>query len=188
MYLNPSRQWLHNFEFHLFTLRTTKALTCNYCRRFKRSLMPQKEKNYALRAGGQKHLNKMKNCKFFLFGLNIIYTYIFFHLVLPFSCYRIYLHVSQKTKVTFILIFKFKSFSHPALNASFFLLEHQWAFETPWFCKVYAKFVCVCVCIHIYSSVNTEIKLGQPCSPFGYKLKRKSKFDLLAVLDGGYLL
>ncbi len=33
------------FEIHLFTPRTTKGLFCNYYRRFKRSLMLQKEKS-----------------------------------------------------------------------------------------------------------------------------------------------
>ncbi len=44
LYLNPFQQWLYDFEIHLFTLRTTEGLICNYYRRFKHSLMLQKEK------------------------------------------------------------------------------------------------------------------------------------------------
>ncbi len=43
VYLNPFQQWLYDFEIHLFTLRTTEGLYYNYYRRFKRSLMLQKE-------------------------------------------------------------------------------------------------------------------------------------------------
>ncbi len=45
VYLNPFQQWLDDFEIHLFTPRTTKGLICNYFRRFKHSLMLQKEKS-----------------------------------------------------------------------------------------------------------------------------------------------
>ncbi len=44
VYLNPFQQRLHDFEIHHFTLRTTEGLIYNYYRRFKRSLMLQKEK------------------------------------------------------------------------------------------------------------------------------------------------
>ncbi len=44
VYLNPFQQWLYDFEIHLFTPRTTEGLICNYYRRFKHSLMLQKEK------------------------------------------------------------------------------------------------------------------------------------------------
>ncbi len=44
VYLNPFQQWLYDCEIHLFTLRTTERLICNYYRRFKHSLMLQKEK------------------------------------------------------------------------------------------------------------------------------------------------
>ncbi len=39
-----------DFDIHLFTPRTTEGLMCNYYRRFKHSLMQQKEKKHALRA------------------------------------------------------------------------------------------------------------------------------------------
>ncbi len=52
VYLNPFQQWLYDFEIHLFTLRTTEGLICNYYRRFKRSLMLQKEKPCIKRGGG----------------------------------------------------------------------------------------------------------------------------------------
>ncbi len=39
--LNPFQKWLYVFEIHLFTLRTTEGLICNYYRMFKRSLMLQ---------------------------------------------------------------------------------------------------------------------------------------------------
>ncbi len=42
--VNPFQQWLYDFEIHLFTPRTTEGLICNYYRRFKCSLMLQKEK------------------------------------------------------------------------------------------------------------------------------------------------
>ncbi len=45
VYLKPFQQWLYASEIHLFTPRTTEGLICNYYRRFKRSLMLQKEKN-----------------------------------------------------------------------------------------------------------------------------------------------
>ncbi len=38
VHLNPFQQWLYDFEIHIFTLRTTEGLICNYYRRFKRSL------------------------------------------------------------------------------------------------------------------------------------------------------
>ncbi len=44
VYLKPFQQWLYCFEIHLFTPRTTEGLICNYYRRFKCSLMLQKEK------------------------------------------------------------------------------------------------------------------------------------------------
>ncbi len=44
VYLNPSQNWLYGFGIKLFTLRTTERLICNYYRRFKCSLMLQKEK------------------------------------------------------------------------------------------------------------------------------------------------
>ncbi len=44
VFLNPFQQWLYGFEIHLFTPRITEGLICNYYRRFKRSLMLQKEK------------------------------------------------------------------------------------------------------------------------------------------------
>ncbi len=49
---------------------------------------------------------------------------------LPFRRYRRYLHVSQKTTwVKCTLIFEFKKFLPLNINASCFLLKHQWAFE-----------------------------------------------------------
>ncbi len=61
--------------------------------------------------------------------LVLLKYYIFFHLVLPFRSYK--RHVFQKTnKVKFTLIFKYKKFSRPVLTAWFFLLEHQWVFES----------------------------------------------------------
>ncbi len=44
VYLNPFQQWLYDFEIYLFTQRTIEGLICNYYRRFKHSLMLQKEK------------------------------------------------------------------------------------------------------------------------------------------------
>ncbi len=44
VYLNPFQQLMYDFEIHLFTPRTTEGLICNYYRRFKHSLMLQKEK------------------------------------------------------------------------------------------------------------------------------------------------
>jgi len=43
VYLNHFQQWLYDFEIHLFTLMTTKGLKHNYWKRFKHSLMLQKE-------------------------------------------------------------------------------------------------------------------------------------------------
>ncbi len=43
VYLNPFQQLLYDFEIHLFSPRTTEGLVCNYYRRFKVSLMLQKE-------------------------------------------------------------------------------------------------------------------------------------------------
>ncbi len=45
VYLNPFKQWLYDFEIHLFTPRTTERLIYNYYRRFKHSLMLQKKKS-----------------------------------------------------------------------------------------------------------------------------------------------
>ncbi len=50
---NPCQQLMYDFEIHLFILRTTEGLIINYSRRFKRSLMLQREK-HALRARGWK--------------------------------------------------------------------------------------------------------------------------------------
>ncbi len=44
VYFNPFQQWLYDFEIHLFTLKTTEGHICNYYRRFKCSLMLEKEK------------------------------------------------------------------------------------------------------------------------------------------------
>ncbi len=44
VYLNPFQQWLYDFEIHLFTLRTTEGLICNYYRKLKCSLLLQKGK------------------------------------------------------------------------------------------------------------------------------------------------
>ncbi len=102
MYLNPFQRWLYDFEMNLFTPRTTEGLIHNYYRRFKHSLMLQKEKP-CIKSGAWKLLNIMEMCIFFSFCLNI-----YFHLVLPF---RSYLHVFQKTnKVKFTPVFKFKKF------------------------------------------------------------------------------
>ncbi len=54
LYLNPFQQWLYDFEIHLFTLRTTEGLICNYYRRIKHSLMLQKEKPCIKRVKGWK--------------------------------------------------------------------------------------------------------------------------------------
>ncbi len=51
VYLNPFQHWLYGFEINLFTPRTTEGLVHIYYRRFKHSLMLQKE-NHALRVGG----------------------------------------------------------------------------------------------------------------------------------------
>ncbi len=51
VYLNPFQQWLYDFEIPIFTSRTTEGLICNYYRRFKRSLMLQKEKTCIKRQG-----------------------------------------------------------------------------------------------------------------------------------------
>ncbi len=72
MYLNPFQQWLYDFEIHLFTPRTTEGLIHNYYRRFKHSLMLQKEKP-CIKSQAWKLLNRMKMCMFFLFCLNIIF-------------------------------------------------------------------------------------------------------------------
>ncbi len=77
--LNPLQQWLYDFEIHLFTQRTTEGLICNYYRRFKRSLMLQKEKP-CIKSRGWKLLNRMEMCKFFLFFLNIKYKYIYIYI------------------------------------------------------------------------------------------------------------
>ncbi len=89
VYSNPFQQWLYDFEIHLFTPRTTEGLICNYYRRFKRSLMLQKEKP-CIKSRGMKTFEQNEDVyiciciRFFLFCLNII----FFHLVLPFRSYR----------------------------------------------------------------------------------------------------
>ncbi len=57
------------------------------------ALMLEKEK-WCIKSWGVKTFEQNGKCTFFLFCLNII----FFHLVLPFRCYRRELHVSQKTK------------------------------------------------------------------------------------------
>ncbi len=85
VYFNPFQLWLYDFEIHLFTPRTTEGLICICYRRFKHSLMLQKEKT-CIKSQGVKTFEQkeLKMCIFFLFCLNII----FFHLVLPFRSYR----------------------------------------------------------------------------------------------------
>ncbi len=61
-----------------------KIIIVNYYRRFKRSLMLQKEKKHALGARAWKLLNRMKMGIFILFCLNILFV----PLVLPFRSYR----------------------------------------------------------------------------------------------------
>ncbi len=68
VYLNPFQQWLYDFEMHLFTLRTTEGLICSYYRRFKHSLMLQKEKP-CIKSRGVKTFW----CTCFLLCLNIIF-------------------------------------------------------------------------------------------------------------------
>ncbi len=67
VYLNPFQLWLYDFEIHLFTLRTTEGLICNYYRRFKHLLMLQKEKT-RIKSQGMK-----TEWRFVLFCLNIIF-------------------------------------------------------------------------------------------------------------------
>jgi len=44
VYLNPFQRWLHDFEIHLFSPRTTEGLIWRHYRRLKHSLMLQKDK------------------------------------------------------------------------------------------------------------------------------------------------
>ncbi len=82
-----------DFEIHFFTPRTTEGLICNYYRRFKCSLMLQKEKP-CIKSQGLKTFEQNEGVYIFLVLLK-------YH------------------------IFSFRT----ALNAWFFLLEHQWGFE-----------------------------------------------------------
>ncbi len=72
VYLNPFQQWLYDFEVYLFTPKTTEGLLCNYYRRFKHSLMLQKEKPF-IKSRAWKLVNRIEMCTFFLFCLNIIF-------------------------------------------------------------------------------------------------------------------
>ncbi len=72
VYLNPFQQWLYDFEIqvsHWGQLRDSFVISYYY-RRFKHSLMLQKEKPC------MNSLNRMKMCIFFLFCLNIIFFFI----------------------------------------------------------------------------------------------------------------
>ncbi len=71
--LNPFQQWLYDFEMHLFTPRTTEGLIYNYYRRFKHSLMPQKEKP-CIKTRGVKTFEQNKDVYIFL----VLANYIFF--------------------------------------------------------------------------------------------------------------
>ncbi len=85
-------------------------------------MQKKNKKNDALRAEWR--------CVISLYMITLPKYHIFFNLVLPFKSHRRYLHVSQKTN-KFNLPWSSNSTGfHPlALNACFFLLEHQWAFE-----------------------------------------------------------
>ncbi len=72
VYLNPFQHWLYDIEIHVFTPRKTEGLIHNYYRRFKHSLMLQKEKP-CIKSRAWKLLNRMTMCIFFLFCLNIIF-------------------------------------------------------------------------------------------------------------------
>ncbi len=109
--------WFWDASFHTETISTiTEGSNAHWC--FRR-------KNHALRAGAWKLLNWMEMCKFFLFCLNII----FFHLVLPFRSYKRCMFPRRQNKLNWPWSSNSKSFHAPALNAWFFLLEHQWVFE-----------------------------------------------------------
>ncbi len=129
VYLNPFQQWLYDFEIHLFTPRTTEGLIHNYYRRFKHSPMLQKEK-HVLRAGPLKTLNRMRDwwIFFFLFCLNIIFCS--FSTALQKLQKIVTMFHRRQIKLNLSWILNSKSFSRPALNAWFVLLEHSWVFES----------------------------------------------------------
>ncbi len=117
------QQWLYDFEIHLFTLRTTEGLIHNYYRKFKRSLMLQKKKT-CIKSQGCKLLNRMKMCTFFLFCLHII---IFFSFSTALQKLQKILACFPEDKISSIHTdLQIQSCHLQALNASCFLLEHQW--------------------------------------------------------------
>ncbi len=118
MCLNPFQQWLYDFEIHLFTPRTTEGLICNYYRRFKHSLMLQKEK-LCIESRGVKTFEQngdVYNC-----------------LILPkYHIYSFSTAIQRLHKIVTCFPEDKISYIYPdlqILNAWFFLLEHQWTFE-----------------------------------------------------------
>ncbi len=118
------QQWLYDFEIHLFTLRTTEGIICNYCRRVKRSLMLQKEKP-CIKSWW------VKTCVhvyIFLFCPNII----FFSFSTALQKLQKIPTCFPEDKISYFypdLQIQKVFTPPPALNAWFFLLEHQWVFE-----------------------------------------------------------
>ncbi len=92
----------------------------NYIKKFKHSLMLQKEK-LCIKRQGWKPLNRMKMCTFFIFCL-------FFHLILPLKSYRRYLFPRTQNKFNLPWSSHSKSVQLQALNASWFFLKHQCTF------------------------------------------------------------
>ncbi len=101
--------WFWDPSFH------TEGLICNYYRRFKRSLMLQKEKTCII-SRGWKLLNRMKMCTVFLFCLNIIFFYYYY---CPSEVTEdTYMFPRRQNKLNLPWSSNSKRFHPPTLNAS----------------------------------------------------------------------
>ncbi len=124
-YLNPFQQWLYDFEIHLFTLRTTEGLEHNYSKRFKHSLMLQKEAR-CIKSWGVNTFEFEDQCKLYL-------------ICFPGTCKYLLLISKASTKLGGGISTKFWKCNpvQKALNASCFVLEHQWM----WICRTWRIFL-----------------------------------------------
>ncbi len=150
MYLNPFQQWLYDFEIHLFTPRITDGLICNFYRRFKCSLMLQKEKP-CIKSQGVKTFEQNEDVYIFLVlhvFLQLIYSiYIYIYIytdaghiirisskswfisLIPFkkwNLYNVYIHSTQTDIFQAFISFNFDDYNWQLMKTSNSVSQKIW--------------------------------------------------------------
>ncbi len=124
------------FEIHLFTLRTIEGLKHNYYKRFKHSLMLQKNTRCIKSWGGGDFWTGWR-CPNFSYFVEI-----FFFLYCPSEATEdTCMFPGRQIKCNLPWSSNTKRFHPPALNGSCFLLEDQWMFE-PFLIVVFESLNC----------------------------------------------